>query len=228
MLVNIAPPKTRTDKQTLEVVLDPVVASPDAADFDTDGFFAKKGVRRGNCYASSFLNCSGEEGYKKQPGDVSGKTPLTDIGPKSCSALVSRVLNDNPHTAYLADPAEPCQAGHYKVMMFAGNGDYHFWRQARNVRTRIKTKESVKQLAKRFGVHVSQIQAPRDPVDVGDVVKVLNANLFVHKPGHTAQRLDDSCGRLIKDPRTACRQSGDINYSNLCSTFCVRRPSASY
>lgn len=214
-------------------VYDPVSPSPDAADYDTDGFFAKKGVKRGNCYSSSMLNCSGSEGYKRQPGESSGMPLLQDVGPKACPALVSRVIRDNSDNIYLADPSEKCAPGHYKVMMFAGSNvrgdqnDYHFFRQARNVKTRIKRPESVLSLANRFKVSPSQVQAPNDPLRVGDVVRIVNANVFTHKPGLTAQRLDDSCGKIIRDPRAACRAAGDINYSTLCSSFCMKRPSAS-
>lgn len=212
----------------------PPASSPDAADFDTDGFFAKKGVRRANCYSASMLDCSGREGHKRQPGETSGMPGLYNVGPKACPALVSRVIRDNPNGVYLSDPSEQCASGHYKVMMFAGNSadgmssDYHFWRQARNVRIRIKEQESVNSMAERFGVNPSQVQAPHDPMLPGDVVRVCNAHVFVSKPGLTAQVMYDSCGKVIKDPRTACRQGGNINYTQLCSSFCVKRPKDAY
>ena len=204
--------------------------SPDAADFNVNGFFAKTGVGRGNCFAAAMLDCSGPEGYKRQPGDKSGMPPIVGkVNGKSCPALVSRVINDDPDRLYLADPSEQCAAGHYKVMMFAGespNGssDYHWYREVRNVRTRAKSVESVSTVAKRFGVSPSQVQALRNPVQPGDVVRIFNARLWTHKAGLTPQKLEDSCGKLIKDPRAACRKSGDLEYKTLCSTMCVKRP----
>jgi hypothetical protein len=206
-----------------------VSPSKNAADFDTEGFFGNVGVRRGNCYAYAMLDCSGKEGYKRQPGEASGVPILTDVNRKSCPALVSRVLRDYPDSVYLADPAQACQPGHYKVMLFAGDakdgsgGDYHFFRQTRNVKFRATAPETVQHIAGRFGVKVQQVEAPRNPVLPGDKVRVVDAFIWTQKAGLTVQSLTDSCGRVIKDPRSACRTAGSITYSNLCSSFCVKR-----
>ena len=51
---------------------------------------------------------------------------------------------------------------------------------------------------------------------------VIPVNLFSHKQGWaTGPLLKDSCGKLIKDPRKACRRYG-YNYSKYCSSFCVK------
>lgn len=206
-----------------------VSPSKNAADFDTNGFFGSKGVRRGNCYAYAMLDCSGADGYKRQPGEASGMSVLENVSRKSCPALVSRVIRDNPNSVYLADPAEQCKPGHYKIMLFAGDsrdgsgGDFHFFRQTRNVKFRAKGVDTIEHIAKRFEVNPSQVEAPRNPVMPGDKVRVNDAYIWTQKAGLTVQSLTDSCGRIIKDPRQACRTAGSITYSNLCSTFCVKR-----
>ena len=204
--------------------------SPDAANFDVNGFFAKTGVGRGNCFAAAMLDCSGAEGYKRQPGDKSGMPPIQGpVDGRSCPALVMRTLRDERDRLYLADPSEQCAKGFYKAMLFAGAGadgssDYHWYREVRNVRARAKSVEAVSAIAKRFGVSPTQVQALRDPVQTGDIIKIVNARLYVHKPGLLPQKLEDSCGRLIKDPRAACRKSGSLDYKTFCSSFCVKRP----
>jgi len=122
-----------------------------------------------------------------------------------------------------------CKKGYYKSMMVVaptdrnGNpgGDFHFYKQHGVVRYKLRKGDTVKTLASFFGVSQYKIKKAMGANPRMGKIIVFKCNLFSHKMGWaTGPLLVDSCGKVIKDPRKACRKYG-LNYSKYCNSFCV-------
>ena len=188
-----------------------------------------KGKRSNNCYAYAFHDYETYRTQKSVPGARHGKDGFHTY--KNCKGLAKRVISDNPGKVYKSSQTSKCRNGFYKAMMVVaptnkyGNwtGDFHFYKQHSQVDHLIKRGESYASIARLYGVPYSRVlkAANKKPATVGRRIK-FPVNLFSHKQGWaTGPLLKDSCGKLIKNPATACRKYG-YNYSKYCSSFCVK------
>jgi hypothetical protein len=192
-------------------------------------FGSPSGTRQNNCYAWAIDEYREHGDRKLQPGELSGRRGGVDL--RGCTDLVDRAVADAVHVGNsmkrLRDPGASCPAGSYKVMAFIDPGnDYHWYRQHRDVVYRVKTPRTTAQLAREFGVPRSSVHAPRgDDLEAGDLVLVRGANVWSHKQGHSdaGPVLKDACGKIIKDPRSACRDYGSLNYRVPCGALCFRK-----
>jgi hypothetical protein len=184
-----------------------------------------------NCwaYAIDHLRNSSRPptGRKLQPGELSIRGN-SDVNLSSCKDIRNKVARDLGDDAYEEAPERPCRKGYYKIFsVVSPNQDFHFYKHHRHILYRVKRERSLEDLAKEFDVDLSNIVAPNGPkkgVKEGDVVMIKNANVFSHKQGFSRDGpiLRDSCGKIIKDPRKACRTYGSLDYSQVCGSHCVR------
>jgi len=211
------------------------------------------GRHRDNCYDYAFGD-DARRNEKSVPGNHSGNR-FKNSNFTSCNGIAKRVLADNPGNVYRCkNPNKVCKRGFYKVMNFVaptniyGNstGDFHWYRQNRAVRYKIKTGDTVAGLAKFFKVTpyvirkaLTNQQRPGSNNDgkiannninfkqVGPTLKpgriiTFPVNLWSHKQGWaTGPLLVDAKNKVITDPRRAARKYG-YNYSKFCSAYCVR------
>jgi hypothetical protein len=190
------------------------------------------GTRQNNCYAYA-INYYKNSGDKKlQPGDLAGIRGDIDLG--NCDDLVRRALADAKKMGWdlvYAGNSDVCAPGHYKIVaVLAPNADFHWYRYHKDVLYRVKTPRTVSDLASEFGVPVSRIDNPgrasKSKIKSGTLVLIRGANVWSHKQGFSGDGplLKDACGKIIKDPREACRSYGsDLNYSVVCGFFCLKK-----
>ena len=215
--------------------------------------FGGRGRHRDNCYDYAFNNDEMHT-QKSVPGDNSGKR-FANSNYTNCKGFSQRVLADNPGKVYRCkDPNKVCRRGYYKVMAFVapsnvyGNstGDFHWYRQNKAVRYRIKAGDTVAGLARFFKVTPYVIRkslthqlrsnnsldgrianrSPRfpeyGPKLVPGRIIIFPINLWSHKQGWaTGPQLIDASGKTISDPRKADRKYG-YNYSKFCGAYCVK------
>jgi len=202
--------------------------------FTENKWSTTKGVRHNNCYSYAANNYSNTRVQKAVPGGMvakrEGRSPNYDA-PLSCANLVPKVVGDNPESVYrIADVDAPCKQGFYKIMMFVDpgehfDGDFHFYKQHKDVEYRVQEGDTLETIARMFSVTVEYLRKhnPKVSPSPGSKILVPNVNAWSHKMGHaTGALLTDSCGKIIKDPRKACRVYSH-NYKNFCGGFCVRR-----
>jgi hypothetical protein len=185
-----------------------------------------KGRRSNNCYAYAFHDYETYRTQKSVPGARSKRDGFHTY--THCKGLAERVISDNPKKVYIAKATDRCKKGYYKAMMVVapsnkyGNltGDFHFYKQHGDAIHPIKEGDTYTSIAKMYGVPISRVRKA-GPLKVGKKLK-FKVNLFSHKQGWaTGPLLRDSCGKLIRDPRKACRNYG-YNYSKYCTSFCVK------
>jgi len=211
------------------------------------------GRHRDNCYDYAFGD-DAKRMNKSVPGNHSAKR-FANSNFTTCKGIAKRVLADNPKNVYRCkNPNTVCKRGFYKVMNFVapsnvyGNstGDFHWYRQNRAVRYKIKAGDTIAGIARFFKVTPYTIRkaavkstAPNSPNDgkiadknirfpqAGPKLKpgkiiTFPVNLWSHKQGWaTGPLLVDAKNRVITDPRRADRKYG-YNYSKFCSAYCVR------
>lgn len=214
------------------------------------------GLHRDNCYDYAFSNDE-RRLNKSVPGDRATarngrRFPNTDF--RSCKGFVARVLADNPGNVYKCKNTNSvCRRGFYKVMSFVApgllnGGDFHWYKQHKAVRYRIRAGDTISGLARFFKVTPYTIRKAltkqtkptrKDDGLIADPNMRINMrqsgpalkpgriitfpiNAWSHKQGWaTGPLLIDASGKLITDPRRANRRYG-INYSKFCSAFCIR------
>ena len=144
--------------------------------------------------------------------------------------MKKRILYDNPKTVYpLPKRGEciPCSKGYYKVMAFVAPtntvgetyGDFHFYKQIRGVRYKVKPGDTPAKLSKFFRVKVKDLPNLATGKNV-----VIPVNLWAHKRGWgDPPLLTDAKGKTIKDPRRCNRNYPGLNYSSFCGCYQVRR-----
>lgn len=189
------------------------------------------GVRRGrvnnNCYGYAIDQYRNSGDYKLQPGNVSKSPGELDLG--SCSSLRFRALADMKDKAYMTEADRPCKPGYYKIMAFLSKKtDYHWYKQHKDALVRMSQKmRNLAELARALDVNPKQLMAPTNAPRPGDLVLVKNAGIWSHKQGFsTGPMLRDACGKVITDPRKACRNYGRLNYTEYCGSFCVKNKDA--
>ena len=206
--------------------------SGDEPVFNPDLWDTPTGIGSANCFSYAMDDYDSTRTQKAMPGERAGQTSQIDY--TKCGKLRRRLLADNPHGIYAVRPTTRCQEGFFKLMMFTdstggpdGVGDFHFYKQHRDVLYKAGAGETADTIAKFFKVHKNTMQNMTTGVlagvKKGDMIMIPNANVWSHKLGvATGALLKDSCGRLIKDPRTACRKYS-FNYDNFCGAYCARK-----
>lgn len=195
----------------------------------------KTGIVNNNCYSYSLNDYSSNRPIKAAPGDRAGYNSSA-LNYRTCKGLSSRLLADNPgHIYHVKQPGRACNKGYFKIMMFVssdGNGEYgdfHFYRQNKDIMYTVKQGDTLASIARFFGTTVKAILRNNEDVrsakdvQVNDVLFLPNVNAWSHKLGHaTGALIKDSCGRLITDPRKACRKHA-YDYDTFCGAYCVRK-----
>jgi hypothetical protein len=101
--------------------------------------------------------------------------------------------------------------------------DYHWYRQHKDVLYKVQDGNSLTAISRKMGVSPDKVMMAHKAPTPGQRVLVRNAGLWSHKQGFAGgPKLDDACGRTIKDPRRACRDYGEYNYERFCGAYCVR------
>jgi LysM repeat protein len=188
-----------------------------------------KGRRSNNCYAYAVNDYESFRFQKSVPGASVGRNGFHTY--THCKGLADRVIADNPRKVYKAKAMSKCRPGFYKIMMVVaptnkyGNrtGDFHFYKQHSKLEHIVKKGDTAASIARQYKVPYSRVLKAVGDKGLKPGRKIRFAvNLFSHKQGWaTGPLLKDSCGKLIKDPRWACRKYG-YNYSKYCSSFCVK------
>lgn len=180
-----------------------------------------KSVNADNCYDYAIGDYERYRPAKSTPGERSGMN-ANSIRVSSCSDLRRRILKDNGKNIYLCkNPNTVCRRGYYKIMNFVTSDgtDFHFYKQVRGVKYKVKTGDTRATLAKFFKVKPSVI--PRTLVP-GRII-AFPCNLWAHKRGWgEAPLLTDAKGKTIKDPRKASRKYTGLNYDKFCGAFCIK------
>lgn len=180
-----------------------------------------------NCYAYAFHDMRSWRPQKSVPGDRTKKGPLFSSY-TTCKGIAKKILKDNPGRVYIARPTQKCKKGYYKVMMVVapkdryGNpgGDFHFYKQHGIIKYKLRKGDTAENLAKFFDVPLGRIKYALARKSKTGII-TFKCNLFSHKMGWaTGPLLVDSCGKIIKDPRKACRKY-TLDYSKYCNSFCV-------
>lgn len=184
--------------------------------YSTFFYSTRPGIDSNNCYGYATGFYGEDEGHKLQPGELSHD--LDDVDLSDCKQLRQRILKDIPDMRP-AHPDAACPRGTYKLWMFLDPGnDYHFFKQNSDVLIRLRKGDTPASLAARFGVPSKNVIMPRK----GEIALVKDARTWSHKRGlATGAILEDACNRIITDPRKACRDYGDLNYSVDCGAFCA-------
>ena len=184
--------------------------------FSEDTYGTTKGRLGNNCYQWAIDAYSDRKNFKLQPGQIAGID--TDIDLSDCRDLKRRVLADLKGDIYSANADKPCRKGFYKIMnVLAKNSDYHWYKQNRDVLVRTD-RHSAEDIARTFRVPVANVAMGRSHA------LVLGADVWSHKQGNaTGPLLKDACGKIIKDPRKACRDYPVYKYDTFCGAYCVRK-----
>lgn len=97
--------------------------------------------------------------------------------------------------------------------------DFHFYKQVRGVKYKVKTGDTRSSLAKFFRVNTSVIPAKLVP---GRII-TFPCNLWAHKRGWgEVPLLVDAHGKTMQDPRKASRKYPGLNYNKFCGAFCIK------
>jgi len=179
-------------------------------------------VPRNNCYAYAVqhLTKTGPS-FKLQPGNLSGLQG-TDFDLETCHPALKRVVRDLlvSKKGYKVDMDSPCKKGYGKIaLLLSKNMDFHFLRQNKDVVYPMEPGDTLASVARKFRV-------PRSAVTrlSGTKVRVVGAGVWSHKRGTAfAPTLYDARGNLIFDPRRANFNYGSLNYTTVCSSFCVKQ-----
>jgi len=179
-----------------------------------------------NCYAYAVNDFDLFRIQKSTPGDTTkvnnSKLPpyYTPIG------LKKRILLDNPGKIYSTCATSKCKPQFYKMMMFVAMdgksfGDFHFYKQHGEVRYRVQPGDTYTKIARFFSVPVSTVRSA-GPLTVDKKIQ-FKANCFSHKQGYgTGPLLVDAKGNSIRDPRSANKDYGFLNYKLYAGSFCVK------
>ena len=182
-----------------------------------------------NCYAYAMGDFRKFRFEKSIPGVAAGLGyPKGDF--KTCGDLAARVIKDNKGKVKKIKANRKCPPGYYKIMMFISSptkktmGDFHFYKQHSVIRYVVKNGDTIASVAKFFDVPRSRIRSALKKKKMSPNTPLLfKANVWSHKRGWgTGALLKDNCNKTIKDPRKACKNYGSLNYTKLCSAFCVK------
>lgn len=168
---------------------------------------------------------------KLQPGNLSGHAGV-DFPLDTCHPAKKRALEDivARKLGYEESLDVPCAKGYGKIVLqLAKNNDFHFLRQNGDVLYPVEDGETRDSIAKKFRVPVDNVVmksglAPKRSLKPGQVVRIVDANVWSGKRGTAfPPSLYDAKGNIIFDPRKANFDYGDLNYTKVCSAFCVKQ-----
>lgn len=217
--------------------------------FTEAGWSSTKGVKNNNCYSYAMNNFSTNRPYKAVPGDRSGFNH--NLTYDRCPELVQRLLADNPDMIYKEVPNNTCAPNFSKIMMFVGSregnfGDFHFYKHHNDIEYLVKKGDTIDSVAKFLQVdrqkvidavkltsntnkniakssYTTNSLSPGQKLFFKNFRTRDNKSAWSHKLGWaTGAILNDSCGKLITDPRNSCRKFSTIDYTKYCGTFCIR------
>lgn len=180
-----------------------------------------KNVNADNCYDYAIGDFEKYRNVKSTPGDRA-RISSNGLDFTTCKGIRRRILSDNPGNVYRCkNPNKVCHKGFYKIMNFVSpQGDFHFYKQVRGIRYRVKAGDTKQILEKIFKTKLRKI-AP-----VGKFMTV-PVNAWAHKQGWGANPIYvDAKGKLIIDPRRASRNYPGLNYTTFCGAYCVRKNKA--
>lgn len=176
-----------------------------------------------NCYDYAVGDFERYRNVKSTPGNSAGLSS-DNFKVTDCKQIRQRILKDNKKNAYVCkDPSKVCRRGFYKIMSFVApiGGDFHFYKQVKGVKYKIKSGDSVKSISKFFRVRPSVIQK-HSPITPGKTI-TFKVNLWAHKQGWGSPPLmTDAKGKTIVDPRKASRKYPGLDYSKFCNALCIR------
>lgn len=196
----------------------------------TDSLYQKDSERlSANCYSFALGILKHREGWKLQPGELSGGSDE----PITCKNVLRLALRDGKGSITRGKWDRPCPKGSYKIaaMVSPGGGatdsddpessglDYHWAKQVKTLLYTREPGESLADVAVKFRV-------PRDKVSCLGKPHVLveGAGVWAHKRGlATGGLLVDAKNKVIIDPRKASWDYGSYSYSKQCGCLCVRR-----
>ena len=180
-------------------------------------------VNSDNCYDYAIGDYETFRNVKSTPGDRAHMSPM-NLNVSSCSQIRKRILADNPKTVYLCkDPNKVCRRGYYKIMSFVNSkgADFHFYKQVRGVKYKIKTGDTVASLSNFFRVTPTTIKNCGN-LTPGRTI-TFPCNLWAHKRGWgDLPIMTDASGKTIKDPRRANRRYPGLDYDRFCGAMCVK------
>jgi len=187
------------------------------------------GTGQNNCYAWAVDYYKNTGDRKLQPGDLAGISGGVDL--TKCDDLISRALADGRAMGWdlrFVGDSLGCAPGYTSIVaVMAPDNDFHWYRHHKDLLYRVKTPRTVRDLAIEFDVPAQNVSIPSgDTAGSGDMVLIRGANVWSHKQGFSpaGPLLRDSCGKIIKDPRKACRKYGSgLNYTKVCGAFCLRK-----
>lgn len=180
-----------------------------------------RGTISANCYQYAIQHASMKPYRKLQPGNLSGSEGI-DFSLATCHPAKKRVLDDiaTTHTGYETTLDKPCCKGFAKiVLLLSKNNDFHFLRQNGDVIYPLEQGDTPESIAKKFRVPRKNVQLINRKR-----ARIIDANVWSHKRGTMyPPTLYDAKGKLIFDPRKSNFNYGDLNYSKICSTFCIKQ-----
>jgi hypothetical protein len=179
-----------------------------------------KNVNADNCYDYAMNDFESYRSVKSTPGDRA-RISSNGMNFTTCKGMKKRILSDNPKTVYACkNVKKPCRAGFYKMMNFVSpQGDFHFYKQVKGIKYRVKKGDTRQKLARYFKVSLKSI--PK--LVVGRSVTI-NVNAWAHKQGWGANPLyTDAKGKVILNPIKAARNYPGLNYTLYCGSYCVKR-----
>lgn len=189
------------------------------------------GTQENNCYAYAIDHYENSGGVKLQPGNLAGLIDPVDIS--DCKDMKRRVQADADAmgwTLKVVEPSTECPPGSMKIAsVIAPHEDFHWYRFHKHIMYTVKKPRTIEDIAKQFSVPVKSIQVPKQPsqkIQPGDTLFIQDVNVWSHKQGFSPKGplLVDACGKVIKDPGTACRTYGNrLNYNTVCTYYCLTK-----
>ena len=177
------------------------------------------GKKNNSCYAYALDKFRSRGNSKLQPGQLAKTNKKTDdlTDPKTLRKRVLEDLATKKNGGYELTSGKKCKPGFYKIMAFVDPGvDFHFYRQVSGHLITKTDGKSINTISKNTGVSKNKINAPSD-----NIVILKNSGLWKHKRGLSVFTTKDASGKFIKDPKTADRNYGELNYKIYVGTFCV-------
>jgi hypothetical protein len=210
-------PKNKNNKKTTL----PLSGSEPTCKYNV--FSTQRGIRNNNCTAYAYQLARRDGTYfKLQPGDLSTRKPFHVL---SCKEVVERVKEDlKVLGGFPTRLTTPCQKNMYKIALVLSPGrDYHFLLQHKDVYYVTEPGDTRASIAKKFQVPLTKVQNKKSYA-AGTSVLIKDAGVWSHKRGiaHPPTLLDAK-KQLIKNPKRANFNYGELNYSVFCGVFCVAK-----
>ncbi len=180
-------------------------------------------VNSDNCYDYAIGDFERNRNVKSTPGNRAG---ISSYGMNftTCRGIKKRILADNPKNIRVCTNIHrPCPKGYYKIMNFVSpDGDFHFYKQIRGVKYKLKQGDKLTNISKFLRVPLSIVKKSVGTFKVGKLVTI-PVNLWAHKQGWGYPPIIvDASGKTIVDPRYANRKYPGLNYSKFCCAYSVR------